>query len=464
MGILEDLEKLILPAEKLNADGVPSASLAILEDGKISAHVITNGQENVDTVYQAASISKAIIALAVAKLVDQERISYDTRAVDHLPQTTIDCLVDSKTAHLMEHVTVGMLLSHTSGLSQHGFSGYYRDVPSAEDVLSGRHPSNSPKVHFLYFPGAQYSYSGGGYTVLQLVLEHVIGISFPDIMKQVLFEPLGMTRSWYGDLPPNEKNFAQAYFTGYTKADAPYHRFVELAAAGLWTTPSDLLKAVSAIQESLYTDSGFLKQETAKKMLTEISKEDPGKGLGWGVSDLFFGHAGANVPGYNTYFFGSHGGIINSTEEDDSKRSKPRNGMINSALGHEAAIMQIISAIFFLKGWDRFYKLPLYSDNDDDVPYPAPEGTSIDEAWKQWIGKWDSDWELVDQNGPALAFQSFSPMKLMPGAAPVKSMKDGKYEFIFMVDGIKTGVRLTWEDNVQVLQLLHGEAKTLKRK
>lgn len=98
MGVLQDLEKLVLPVDRLNTDGIPSASLAILEDGKVSAHVITSGPENVDTVYQAASISKAITAVAIAKLVDDGHISYETKAVDHLNETTIACVVDPKTA------------------------------------------------------------------------------------------------------------------------------------------------------------------------------------------------------------------------------------------------------------------------------------------------------------------------------------------------------------------------------
>jgi len=101
----------------LVADGVPSASIAILEDGKISAAVVTNGHEDTDTVYQACSISKAITAFAVAKLVDEGQFTYDTRVAKHLPQSVVDCIVAPATVHLMQHVTVRMLVSHTSGLS-----------------------------------------------------------------------------------------------------------------------------------------------------------------------------------------------------------------------------------------------------------------------------------------------------------------------------------------------------------
>ncbi len=244
MGVLQDLENLILSVNRLNIDGVPSASLAILEDGKVSSHVITNGKENADTVYQACSISKAITALAVAKLIDDGHITYDTKAADHLPQSTIECLVDGNTAHLMQHVTIEMLLTHTSGLSQHGFPGYVGARPTTEDIFSGRPPSNTPKMHFVTFPGTQHSYSGGGFTVLQVVLEDVIKMPFPEIMQRTVLEPLEMHRSWYSFVPPEETNIAVARCTAYAKGPnaADYHDLVELAAAGLWTTPSDLLK------------------------------------------------------------------------------------------------------------------------------------------------------------------------------------------------------------------------------
>ena len=468
MGVLQDLENLIVPAEKLELDGVPSASIAILEDGNISAHVITKGNENIDSVYQACSISKAITALAVAKLVDQGRVSYDTKVVDHLSQSTIDCIVEPSNAHLMNEVTVGMLLSHTAGLSQGGFPGYTGELPVAKDVLSGKHPSNTPKMYFLSFPGAQFSYSGGGYTVLQLVLEHVMGVSFPDIMREVVLQPLGMDRSCYGDLPVGEENYTKAHYTGYTQAEAGYHRFCELAAAGLWTTPTDLLKAISAIQNPLYTNAGFLKQETAKTMLTPVTGTPSfgDMGLGWMVSDACFAHAGTNWPGYNAYVFGFHGTSLCAGLDVAGSDGTTKNGiavMTNSVLGHDVAIKQIVSAIFYLKGWTRFENLPAYFGKDDYVPYAAPQGTEIGEAWRQWIGKWRDEWEIVDQNGPAVVSKSFAPMKMKPAAAPTKKLAEGREELMFVVDGLKTALRLSWQKDEQIIELLQVEAKTLER-
>ena len=470
MDVLERLEQHIIPAEKLRADGIPSASIAILEDGKISAHVITNGKENNETVYQACSISKAITALAVAKLVDDGRISYDTKVIDHLEQTTIDCLVDEKTSHLLSEGTVGMLLSHTSGLSQGGFPGYKERAPSAEDVLSGRHPSNTPKVHFLSFPGAQFSYSGGGFTVLQLFLENVTKTPFADFMQATVLKPLGMNRSWYGDLPHNEKNFTNAHWTGHTEAGR--HSFVELAAAGLWTTPTDLLGAISAIQESLYTDHGFISQATAKKMLSPAITKDPlledmgtSMAMGWFINGKVFAHSGSSVPGYNTYGFWFHGG--NAGTDGPESSHKPRDGvavMTNSSLGHERAVKQIVGAIFYLKGWARSKSLPLMFGSDNEYsPYAAPEGVEAGKEWRNWVGKWEGDWEIVDDRGPAIRFKSFQPMKLRLAASPASVAEDGKHEFVFAVDGLQFGLRLSWDEGVEVIHLLQSQTKMLKK-
>lgn len=466
MNILQQLENSIISADKLQADGVNSASIAVLEDGQISRRVITKGSENTETVYQACSISKPITALAVARLVDEHRLSYDTKVIDRLPDSVIANITDKKTAHLMEYVTVGMLLSHTSGLSQHGFIGYANEPPSAGKCLSGKHPSNSLKVHFKSFPGATFSYSGGGYTVLQIFLENLLEKPFADIMHEVVLKPLSMTRSWYSDLPSNEMNYAKAHYTGYTATRAEYHHFPELAAAGLWTTPTDLLKAIAAVQESLYTESGFLKQDTAKKMLTEVGRMGSGSIMtyGWGLNDAIFAHAGSSDPGYECYVFGFHGGYANTKDTGD--RSERRDGiaiMTNSQEGLERAIRQMISATFFQKGWERINARLPYGGESDFVPYAAPAGTDVDSAWKNWKGKWDSDWELLDRDGPAWNYKSFPLMRLVPAAAPCVARPNGDKEVILVVDGLDIGVRLTWEEDTRVIKLLGDDAKTFNQ-
>ncbi|KAI7196983.1 hypothetical protein KC363_g514 [Hortaea werneckii] len=454
---LERLTK-IVTADILHVSGVPSASIGILEDGKISATVITNGAENAETLYQACSISKAITALAVARLDDDGHFSYDTRVRQQISRDVLAGMLEPLTAHLMDHVTVRMLLSHTSGLSQHGFPGYSRETPHVADVLSGNPPANTPKVRFDSFPGAQFSYSGGGFTVFQVFLEQVMQRPFREIMYETVLKPLNMTRSVYGDLHPDETDYAKAHLTASVQADVEYNKFTEPAAAGLWTTPTDLLKAIAAVQESLLNDSGFLKPATAKEMLTQIPQDSglTNMALGWGSDASVFGHSGANDPGYQCYVFGAHGGMVNGDLGTEDAREgsmlPPRNGlavMTNSVEGMKQ-IKKIVGAVFFLKQWPRFQSLVCQFGKADFVPYSV-QGETGDE-WRQWAGRWEGGWSLVDNHGrPSLAFNDLPPQSLVPAAMPLDAD-----EHMFVAVGLGLAVRMMQKGGNPVVELIQG--------
>ncbi|KAI6813384.1 hypothetical protein KC327_g11491 [Hortaea werneckii] len=454
---LERLTK-IVTADTLRVAGVPSASIGILEDGKMSATVITNGAENAETLYQACSISKAITALAVGRLVDEGHFSYDAPVGQQIPRDVLAGMLEPSTAHLMDHVTVRMLLSHTSGLSQHGFPGYSGETPNVADILSGNPPSNTPKVRFDSFPGAQFSYSGGGFTVLQVFLEQVLQRPFKDIMYETVLKPLHMTRSTYGDLHPDEANYATAHLTASVQASVEYNKFAELAAAGLWTTPTDLLKAISAVQESLLSDSGFLKPTTAKEMLTQVP-QDSGMttmALGWGADASVFGHSGDNDPGYQCYVFGAHGGMVNGNLGTEGTRESSklplRNGlavMTNSVEGMKQ-IKKIVGAVFFLRQWPRFQSLVCQFGKADFVPYGV-QGETGDE-WGKWAGRWEGGWSLVNEDGrPSLAFKAFPPQSLVSAAMPLDAN-----EHMFVADGLGVAVRMMLKDGKPVMEVTQG--------
>ena len=463
MSTLQRLEKLAT-AHKLELDGVPSASVALLEDGKITSSLIGNGDGDIDTVYQACSISKAITALAVAKLIDEGKFTYDTRVIDHLPTDTIGLMTEPWPTHLIQHVTVRMLLSHTSGLSQGGFPGYSQKPATAHEVLAGTAPANTPKVRFQSFPGAHWSYSGGGFTVLQMFLEQMIGRSFVEIMQDVVLRPLKMSRSQYGPLPAAETNYASAHFTAHVCADAEYHTFAELAAAGLWTTPADLLRAVSAVQESLHSTSGFLKKDTAFEMLT-MAPQDSGDmfmALGWAADHSVFAHRGGNEPGYRCYVLGSHGGTVNPKAGAEASQLPPRRGvavMTNSVEGFRA-VQMIVGAIYYLQGWPRFETLPCGFGKPDFVPYAVSDGAIADAGWRQWVGQWEGGWCLKEDGGqPALAFEGFRPMRLLPAAMSVEPE-----EHSLVVEGLRVAVRLTFKSKERAIELVQpGGGKMLHR-
>lgn len=273
MSVLKRLEQEIVSSLKLQRDGTPSACLAILEDGAISTHVISNGNEDQDTVYQCGSISKAITAMGVARMVDLGQLSYDTRIVDILPKHIPSSFLDPQTAHLLGLVTVRMLITHTSGLTQPYDSGHPRNIetlPSKEESIQGHSSTNSIRLQFGSLPGAQLLYCSGSFTLLEIAMENITGKAFPELMQELVMGPLGMSRTFYGDLPHNESNYTKPYLNGYQPTPTGVHRFTELAAVGLWSTPTDLLKITSAIQQSIHSDDGFLKPATAQKVITHI--------------------------------------------------------------------------------------------------------------------------------------------------------------------------------------------------
>lgn len=485
MGALKDIETFLIPREKLNDDGVPSMSMAILEDpaAGIQNHIITSGDNDTDTVYQACSISKAITALAVAKLIDQGELSYETKVTDYVPWDVLNAIVDTKTEHLLEYVTVGRLVSHTSGLSQHGFPGYVGEPPGYQEIFSGKPPSNTPRIRFSSFPGSQVSYSGGGFTLLQILLEKLLAKPFPQIMQETVLQPLNMTRSRYGDLEPGENNYARAYSTAYTLGTSAnlrgYHRFPELAAAGLWTTPSDLLKAVSAIQRSLYSQDGFLTPQTAREMLTPVSPNDSklSMAMGWGSDDTFFAHAGDNDPGYQCYVVGAHS--LPQTPQGGNEKSLASVAiMCNSSIAFPT-IKRTVAAIFTLKGWPLYSSLPCnFGSLGEIVPFTGPDGILLGNEWKAFIGHWRADtstdpststdeYEIYDDEGtPRLAFDGVEePMRLMPGALYWKpNGRDPR--FTFVVHGLEMALGLVCDEEVGVgrrIDLVQESVTTLWR-
>jgi CubicO group peptidase (beta-lactamase class C family) len=208
-------------------------------------------------------------------------------------------------------VTLRRLLSHTAGLTVHGFPGYAAGtaLPTVEQVLAGVPPANTGPVVASTRPGAEYRYSGGGTTVAQLLVEEISGVAFAAFMEERVLRPLGMTSSTYAQ--PLPAAWAPRAATAHRQATGPapipgrFHSYPEMAAAGLWTTPSDLARWILAVQRSLAGDTtGPLQPWLAREMVAAR----PGRhGLGPSIEGeagaLRFGHGGANA-GFRGVFVG----------------------------------------------------------------------------------------------------------------------------------------------------------------
>lgn len=170
-----------------------------------------------------------------------------------------------------EKVTLRRLLSHTAGLTVHGFPGYdiNERMPSVVQVLDGA--GNTAAVRVNVVPGSISRYSGGGYTVMQQLVSDVTGKSFPEYVSEAVLAPLGMSSSTYRQPIPHDRapETASGHYADRSVVPGKWHVYPEMAAAGLWTTPSDLARFAIEIQLSLAGKSNkVLSQAMTRQQLT----------------------------------------------------------------------------------------------------------------------------------------------------------------------------------------------------
>ncbi|HDT14213.1 MAG TPA: serine hydrolase [Candidatus Aminicenantes bacterium] len=281
---------------------VPGASVAVINEGRIEwakgyglAETGGAAPATERALFQAASISKPVAALAALRLVEQGLLDLDEDVNAELKSWKVPGNEFTAT----EKVTLRRLLSHTAGLTVHGFGGYRADapVPALVQVLDGEKPANSAAVRVDVVPGSIWRYSGGGYTVAQRLMMDVTGRPFPDLLADLVLRPIGMDDSTYEQpLPARLRaKAASGHRSDGGLLPGRYHTYPEMAAAGLWTTPSDLAKFLLEIQKALEGRSSVLSEATARLMTTA---EKNGYGLGLSLSGTgaaaTFGHGGSN--------------------------------------------------------------------------------------------------------------------------------------------------------------------------
>ncbi|MHC4600351.1 MAG: serine hydrolase domain-containing protein [Planctomycetota bacterium] len=291
-------------ASRLDKHRIPGASVAVIQDWKIAwargFGVAEEGGKRpvtAETLFQAASISKPVVALAALKRVQDGKLSLD----EDVNQTLKSWKVSYPELAAGEKVTLRRLLSHRAGLTVHGFRGYGggERAPGLLEVLDGKPPANSKPVRIDLKPGRRFRYSGGGYCVLQQLLIDVSGDDFPSLMRKTILEPLGMKESTYEQPLPAERH-ARAT-TGHLwngrAVKGKWHVYPEMAAAGLWTTPSDLGRFAIEVMKSWSGKEGkLLSKATAREQLSPQEGGPTGLGLflaGEGRS-FHFHHGGSN--------------------------------------------------------------------------------------------------------------------------------------------------------------------------
>ncbi|UWU73331.1 beta-lactamase family protein [Bradyrhizobium huanghuaihaiense] len=239
-----------------------------------------------NTPFQSGSISKPVFALAVMKLVEIGIIDLDTDVNDYLKSWQLP-----GRDGWQPRITLRQLLSHTAGTTIHGFPGYPASGPwpTAPQVLHGVPPANTQPVVVDILPGTQHHYSGGGTTIAQQLVVDVTGTPFPELMRNLILEPVGLTDSSFEQPPPSAfaKRAARGHPLNGTEIEGGHHVYPEMAAAGLWTTAADLTALGVEMMRSLRGDVSKLglAPETVSSMLRpQLPAQEIGQefvGLGW---------------------------------------------------------------------------------------------------------------------------------------------------------------------------------------
>src|SRR6266545_3428487 len=289
--------------ERMRLHKVPAVSIAVFGSGKIlwakayglaDADALSAATDT--TLFQAASVSKPVSAMAALREVERGKLALDRNINDYLKSWKLP----ENDWTRKKPVTLAMLLSHSAGVTVHGFPGYAagRAVPLLSQILDGVAPANTAPIRVDIAPATEFRYSGGGYTIVQQALIDVEGKSYPQILSETVLAPLAMTQSTCEQpLPPERLRSAAAGHDGQGRPiPGKRHTYPEMAAAGLWTTPSDLARFALGLERALEGKPGsVLSKEMAARMVTP-RLGDYGLGLAVVKRDgaSYFSHGGSN--------------------------------------------------------------------------------------------------------------------------------------------------------------------------
>jgi CubicO group peptidase (beta-lactamase class C family) len=405
--------------ERMKFYKVPGVSIAVINNYKVEwargygvKDVETNEPVTTETLFQAASISKPVAAMTALKRVEQGKIALDQNINDKLTSWK---LPDNEFT-AKRKVTLANLLSHTGGLTVHGFPGYAvgEKIPALPQVLDGAAPANTAAVRVDMEPGAKFRYSGGGVTIEQLAIMDIEKKPYPQIAQETVLGPLGMTNSTYSQpLPAETRKKAASGHRGDGKTvEGKIHVYPEMAAAGLWTTPTDLAKFAIEVQLSLAGKSNkVLSKEMTTKMVTPFISDDVGMGffIEKHGQATYFGHGGANE-GFRSQLLVNrdkgYGAVV----------------MVNSDNGQ--IMGEIIRAIAKEYQWEDFLPQPLEIISAD----PA----KLDDYTGRFLVDTDHVLTVTKENGKLYGKPPWSPkFELFAISENEFTRKDENHQFAF---------------------------------
>ena len=332
---------------RMKETSIQGLSIAVIRDYKIEwakgygwADIEEKRKVTTETRFQAASISKSINSMGVLKLVEDGKLDPEADINNYLTSWKFPYDTVSRD----KKISVNNLLSHTAGLDIHGFPGYKKtdSLPTIQEILDGKRPANTKAVRSLFEPGTKFKYSGGGTTISQLVLTNITKSNYADWMQKNVLEPLGMTNSSYQQPPTTTNNLATGYYGNGQSVKGKYHVYPEQAAAGLWTTPTDLAKYIIECQLAL---EGRSKKVLSPSMMKKRLKPyiDSNAALGVFIEkrkgNLWFNHNGGNEAFLCTSYGSMQGG----------------NGVVIMINGDNFAVVgELLNSVALVYDWKGF--------------------------------------------------------------------------------------------------------------
>jgi len=400
--------------QEMKANSIPAVSIAVVHEGRIEwskayglADVESGRAATETTLFQAASISKAVASTAALTLVAEGKLTLDEDVNTklrswHLPPNELTRKAP---------VTLRRLLTHTAGLTVHGFPGYEpgQPVPTVVQILEGQPPSNTEAVRVDIEPGTTRRYSGGGILLMQLLMTDVTGQAFPALMRDRVLTPIGMNASTFEQPLPASRGVEAA--TGYKVDGTPwpgrYRTQPEMAAAGLWTTPSDLARWIIEVQHAVSGTSGVLPKHIAAMMVTpDLGNAGLGVALEGADQELRFRHGGANY-GFRTDLVGF------------VRRGEGMVVMTNSDAG-DAVIGKIEEAIAREYGWPGFERKRI-------IPIPIAE---------QQLEEYTGRYQLAERSLQVIvSLDSGKVMMTLPNGQQIEIVPTGTDAFATTVGG-----------------------------
>jgi CubicO group peptidase (beta-lactamase class C family) len=423
--------------EAMRRLSVPGVGIAVVAEGEVAA-VRAVGERDFsgalvreETMFQAGSISKSVAAVVALRLVAERQLELDGDVNDVLTSWRVP-----ERRGWQARLTLRQLLSHTAGVTVHGFPGYPRVVepPCLRDVLEGTPATNTPPIVTRILPGTQFSYSGGGYCIMQQLLEDATATSFDDLAHQTVLGPLGMDDSTFEQPLPEELHCcaASGHRTGGRPVEGGWNVYPEQAAAGLWTTPRDLARFVTAIGDGQRGHPGaILPADLVDEMLTAHATNVAyglGVQLGDSPSSSWFFHGG-DTEGFVAQLVGlrdTAAGVVVMTNSD-------RGGLLASA---------IVDAVARAMRWSDF-SLAWTASDQDSKPISKVDTNRLVGTYETPNGMRFQ--VIATEGGVAVAVDGQDPVALRKGRGPrwVADTLDIEATFEGLTNGAELAASLT---------------------